>query len=78
MPTETVFRDTLAGTVRAELARRQITIRDAAAATGMATSTLARRLERGDFKIDELARLAAVLNMPLAGLLPEAEAAAAS
>jgi transcriptional regulator with XRE-family HTH domain len=77
MPTD-LFRDALAGTVRAELARRRMTIRQLADTTGMALSTLGRRLERGDFKIDELAAIAGALDMPLAALLPAAEEAAAS
>jgi lambda repressor-like predicted transcriptional regulator len=70
------FRESLAGCVRAELARHQVTVREAAAGAGLAASTLARRLDRGDFKMDELARIAAFLNIPMADLLPAEEQAA--
>jgi lambda repressor-like predicted transcriptional regulator len=76
MQTQTLFRESLAGSVRAELARANVTVREAATGAGLAPSTLARRLERGDFKLDELARIAAYLEIPLTALLPTEEPAA--
>jgi DNA-binding Xre family transcriptional regulator len=72
-----LYRESLAANVRAELARRRITGRQMSASTGIKVTTMARRLNVGDFKLDELARIAKALDMPLVDLLPvEAEAAA--
>ncbi len=80
MPQETPFRDTLAGTVRAELARRKIGTREAAKMAGLSPSTMSRRLADGRFTIDALAHLANALQIPVSDLIPTedtlAEAAA--
>jgi transcriptional regulator with XRE-family HTH domain len=76
MPRETPFRDTLAGTVRAELARRKIGTREAARMAGLSPSTMSRRLADGRFTIDALANLAAALQIPVADLIPADDAPA--
>jgi transcriptional regulator with XRE-family HTH domain len=70
MPSESLFRTTLAGSVRAELARHQISIGEAAKVAGLSRSTMARRLQDGAFTIEALAALADHLGVLVSDLLP--------
>jgi len=70
MPTPSLFRDALAGSVRAELARRRISIRQAAQITGMSRSTMTRRLRDGRFTIDALAAIADHCGVLVSDLIP--------
>lgn len=62
----------LTANVRAELARRKISHRDAAAALGMTQSAASRRM-RGDveFSLTEVEQLAGLLEIPVGELLGE-------
>lgn len=67
----TNLRSAVAANVRAELARRRLRQADVAAALGMTTSALSRRLTgETPFDVDELEALAAHLELPITGLLP--------
>lgn len=57
-----------ADTIRAELARRRMTVGRLAAATGISLNTLQRRLSGGDFRLSELHAIATVLGIALTDL----------
>jgi transcriptional regulator with XRE-family HTH domain len=65
----------LTANVRAELARRGISHRDAAQALGLTQSAASRRM-RGDveFSLSEVEQLAALLEIPVTELLGEVSA----
>lgn len=66
-----------AGAVRAELARRRISGRELGRAIGWSLGTTSRRLNgQSPITVDELARIAQFIDVPLAALLPEQIAAA--
>lgn len=66
-----------AAAVRAELARRQMTAREASLAIGISTATMSRRLNAGHpFDVAELAALAAHLDVPISTFIPGSERAA--
>ena len=70
------FRDRLAGEVRAEIARQGLTLVNVADAADIARSSLSRKLAgKQDFKMAELTRVAAVLDIPPSTLVARAEAA---
>jgi transcriptional regulator with XRE-family HTH domain len=73
----TGLREAVAEAVRVELARRRMTQRALADATGMSQSYIGRRLT-GDmpFTTDDLVRVAAALHVRVSSLLPQAERAA--
>lgn len=63
--------NSVASTVRAELARRRISGRDLATALGWSERTLRRRLAGAvPFTVDELTAVAGHLGIPAAELLP--------
>lgn len=58
------------------MARRKVTGRELAGALGWSVTTTWRRLNGSHpFNVDELAAVAAYLNIPISDLLPEREAA---
>lgn len=67
---------TVAGEIRAEMARRHVTGVQLAAQLGWTVSTTSRRL-RGDqaLTVDDVAAIAAVLDVPIEQLLSAAAAA---
>jgi len=68
----------VAATVRAEAARRKLSQQSLAAAAGITTATLSRRLAGASpFTVPELLSLAAVLDVPVALLLGEPVSGAA-
>lgn len=68
-----------AGAVRAEMARNRVSIRDLAEATGIAKTTLARRINgQYPFGIDQLVAIAQHLEVPLTVLLPTDTTASAA
>jgi transcriptional regulator with XRE-family HTH domain len=68
--------ETVAGEVRAEIARQKIDRRKLAADAGMSRSALARRLSGTvPFDVSELQRIAVALGKPAAHFLPAAEVA---
>jgi transcriptional regulator with XRE-family HTH domain len=67
----------VAGAVRAELARRQVSGRKLAEALGWSFTTTARRLNGSSpFDIDELVTVASFLGVPVGDLLPQQATAA--
>lgn len=69
-------RERLAGEVRAELARRQITAAALGAQIGSPAATLSRKLNgKTGFTIDELIAIGRVLEIPVVDLLRAADAA---
>jgi transcriptional regulator with XRE-family HTH domain len=67
----------ISSNVRAEMARAGVTQVQLGAHLGMAQSAISKRL-KGDtpWRVDELQRVAAYLDIPLSTLLPEREPAA--
>lgn len=69
---------TLARVVAEALDATELSDRQIAERTGIARTTLTRRLEDGDFKlVSELARIARVLGVPVSELVRKAEERAA-
>lgn len=66
----------LAAVVRDAMAARQVSEKAMAEATGIARTTLARRLRSGDFAVNELVLVAAHLRTTVVALTSEAETAA--
>lgn len=68
----TDVRERVAGAVRAEVARRQITRPQIASAIGVSLATVGRRLAgEQDFTVTELAEMADLLDVPLLRLLDD-------
>ena len=66
------YREQVAAEIRAEIARQGRTIRDVAAAAGIPTSTMSRKLRHGaPFDIEELYRISRVLGVATAALIPD-------
>lgn len=64
--------DTIAANVRAEMARRGISTLELSQLTGIARSTLARRLTgRYDLTVGELLTIADAVGVPLSTLIPD-------
>lgn len=57
-----------AATIRAELARRRVTVARLAAVTGISLNKLQRRLAGDDFRLSELHAIATALDVPLTAL----------
>jgi len=76
MAQQTQRRAAIAGEIRAELARQNLTYTALAAATGIRPSTLTRRL-RGDkpFKLEEALSIAQFLGLKLSELTERTDAA---
>lgn len=73
----TGLREAIAEAVRVELARRRMTQRALADATGMSQSYIGRRLTgEMPFTTDDLVLVAAALQLPVSSLLPQSERAA--
>lgn len=70
------LREAVAEVVRVEMARRRMSQRALADATGLTQSYIGRRMT-GDmpFTTDDLAKVAAALGLPVAALVPTAVAA---
>jgi transcriptional regulator with XRE-family HTH domain len=65
-----------AANLRAELARRKLTYRQVAADLGLTTSSVARRMSGATpLDVDELAKFAEYLGVPVTALLDETGAA---
>lgn len=64
------FSQTVASTVKAEMARRNVTQRQVAEALGIAQTQVSRRLlGRISFNVDELQTVANLLDIPVAALI---------
>lgn len=65
------IRETVAGGVRAELARRRMSASELARQTGLKQSYLSRRMTgETPFNVDDLAQIAAALRVPMSTLIP--------
>lgn len=61
----------VAAEIRAEMARQRMSLAELAGRIGLSESTLRRRLDgRTPFGLDEFARTAAALNVPVEQLMP--------
>ena len=73
------LREVVAESVRVEMARRRMTQRSLAAATGMSQSYIGRRMTgEMPFTTDDLALIATALGVPVTALLVAADSSAAA
>lgn len=66
-------KERLRSNLKAEMARRDLRPRSFALSLGIAPTTFYRRLDEGDWTVDELIRMARAMDMPLAELLDGVE-----
>lgn len=70
---EHLYTRTVANTIRAELARRSLTQADLATALGVTQPSVSRRMSgQTPFTVDEVAKAAALLGLPVTALVEDA------
>lgn len=77
--TYSTFSNRIAGEIRAELARQRMPVSDLSSGSGIALSTLSRRLTgRTDFTVSEVEAICVALDLPVVSLISRSAASDAA